>query len=503
MRKAKDNKRKDPVYGPASGGAQVPNPWRTTLGAVIGMIVAIIIVGIVGLWLNSNITRAADEALTYDVELEDHGDDMRVAVLEVRHHQRNLYFGESPTRAGTANFENAFLLLEEEVNEYDELEVREDNLTKPEEFREMSETYYDEYRPAIGEFERTGDRSAWDEANDIGLARLDQMQEMAGDIDDVGEELSEVSLTRVNDVSRTGSVVLAIVIAGLVVAGGILAYSTVRVVNELRRLNVEQELAARKLAEASKAKTDFLADVSHELRTPLTVMRGNAEIGMHFETDNTQKEMLAEILAESDKMTRMVEDLLFLARSDSSSLPLDREAVPAAPFLSALGERGGILARERGSELRTDISGDGALNIDRGRLEQAVLVLVDNAAKYAGQSAPVSLSTSISGGELSIEVADRGPGIPERDLPRIFERFYRVDKTRSRKLGGSGLGLPIAKTIVEAHEGRIEAHSKPGRGTKMSIRLPVEKDSAEESRDEGSGSETSAAPKSGVGPNRR
>ncbi|MBA2693117.1 MAG: HAMP domain-containing histidine kinase [Rubrobacter sp.] len=473
MRKAKDNKHEGPVSGPASGGAQVPNPWRTTLGAVIGMIVAIIIVGIVGLWLNNNITSAADEALTYDVELEDHGDDMRVAVLEVRHHQRNLYFGEDPTRAGTANFENAFLLLEEEIDEYDDLDVREGDITTPEEFREMSETYYDDYYPAIGEFARTGDRSEWDYANDVGLARLDQMQEMAGDIDDVGEELSEVSLTRVNEVSRTGSVILAIVIAGLVVAGVILAYSTVRVVNELRRLNVEQELAARKLAEASKAKTDFLADVSHELRTPLTVMRGNAEIGMHFETDSSQKEMLAEILSESDKMTKMVEDLLFLARSDSSSLPLDRGAISVATFLSTIAERADTLARERGSELRTNLSAQGIVDLDHARFEQAVMILVDNAAKYAGQRDPISLSTRISDGEFIVEVEDKGPGIPQRDLPHIFERFYRVDKTRSRKLGGSGLGLPIAKTIIEAHGGTLEAHSKPGEGTTMTIRLPI------------------------------
>jgi signal transduction histidine kinase len=244
-------------------------------------------------------------------------------------------------------------------------------------------------------------------------------------------------------------------------------------VNELRRLNVEQELAARKLAETSKAKTDFLADVSHELRTPLTVMRGNAEIGMHFETDSSQKEMLAEILAESDKMTKMVEDLLFLARSDSSSLPLDRGAVSVAAFLSTIAERADTLARERGSELRTNLSAQGIVDLDHARFEQAVMILVDNAAKYAGQRDPVSLSASISGGILVVEVADKGPGIPERDLAHIFERFYRVDKTRSRKLGGSGLGLPIAKTIIEAHGGSIEAKSKPGEGTNMSIKLPV------------------------------
>ncbi|MGH3085807.1 MAG: sensor histidine kinase, partial [Rubrobacteraceae bacterium] len=249
--------------------------------------------------------------------------------------------------------------------------------------------------------------------------------------------------------------------------------ATVRVVNEMRRLNAEQQRAAEQLAEASRAKTDFLADVSHELRTPLTVMRGNAEIGMQLQTDETQREMLAEILSESDKMTKMVEDLLFLARSDSSSLPLNLEPVSAAPFLAALADRAGVLARERGAQLRVDLSGEGLLKLDHARFEQAVLVLVDNAAKYAGQSAPISLSSKTSGDELVVEVKDNGPGIPERDLHRIFDRFYRVDKTRSRKLGGSGLGLPIAKTIVEALNGRIEAWSKPGKGARMSIYVPL------------------------------
>ncbi len=449
-------------------------PWRVTISAVGGLLVAIIIVGVVGLYLNRNITQAADEALTYDVELEDHGDDLRVAIFEVRHHQRNLYFGEGPTRAGTANFENAYLLLEEEIDEYDDLKVHASNdITQPEEFREMADTYYDDYHAALDEFERTGDRAAWDNANFDALARIDIMQDNAAEIDELGEDLTDVSINRVNEASHTATVVLIAAIAGLLLVGAGLAYATVRVVNEMRRLNAEQKRASERLAEASRAKTDFLADVSHELRTPLTVMRGNAEIGMQLQTDEMQKEMLSEILNESDKMTKMVEDLLFLARSDSSSLPLYQESVSISTFLAALAERGEVLARERGSELRTDLSAEGILKLDHSRFEQAVLVLVDNAAKYAGQNGPISLSSRISDEELVVEVEDSGPGIPERDIPHIFERFYRVDKTRSRKLGGSGLGLPIAKTIVEAHGGDIEAHSKPGEGTRMSIRLPL------------------------------
>jgi len=172
-------------------------------------------------------------------------------------------------------------------------------------------------------------------------------------------------------------------------------------------------------------------------------------------------------------MTRMVEDLLFLARSDSASLPLEMEPVPVAPFLAELTERAKALVRERGAKLETDLSGGGEIEMDQGRVEQAVLIFVDNAAKYGAPGGTINLSSETRAGELRVTVADEWPGIPEGELPRIFERFYRMDKTRSRKRGGSGLGLPIAKTIVEAHGGRIEAESRPGEGTRMSLCLPL------------------------------
>jgi two-component system, OmpR family, sensor histidine kinase VicK len=475
-------------------------PWRITIAAVGGLLVAIIVVGLAGFIVNRDIARAANQALSYDVELEDHGDDLRVAILEVRHYQRTLYFSPSGiTRSGLADFESSVAILQDEIDQLEELGISDYDVPQPEELRAMADEYYADFRPAIDEYEETGDQEAWDDANFLGLFRIDEMQSAAQEIDLLGENLSEQSLERVNNEASAATLVLAVVILGLLLVGIGLAYAAVRVVNEMRRLYAEQREASEKLAEASRAKTDFLADVSHELRTPLTVLRGNAEIGMQFETDETQKEMLAEILTESDKMTKMVEDLLFLARSDASSLPLDRESVSAHSYLSAVADRAGVLARERGSELRTNISAEGTLDVDRGRLEQAILILVDNAAKYAGQEEPVTLSTKVSGGELNVEVADRGPGIPEKDLPRIFERFYRVDKTRSRKLGGSGLGLPIAKTIVEAHGGRIEARSRPGEGTTMSIVLPTGGNASDEPNAD---TTEKPAPKSGVGQSR-
>ena len=230
---------------------------------------------------------------------------------------------------------------------------------------------------------------------------------------------------------------------------------------------------SEKLAEASQAKTNFLADASHELRTPLTVLRGNAQIGLALDGNPDHKEILDDIVKESTRMTRMVEDLLFLARSDSASVPLEKEPISVETFLAELAERAEALARERGATLATNLSGKGEIEVDQSRAEQAVLILVDNAAKYGPQGGRITLSAETRSGRLRITVADEGPGIPEEELPRIFERFYRMDKTRSRELGGSGLGLPIAKTIAEVHGGHIEAESHVGEGTRMSIYLPL------------------------------
>ncbi len=257
-------------------------------------------------------------------------------------------------------------------------------------------------------------------------------------------------------------------------AGAALAYAAVRVVSELRSLYAEQQKASEKLAEASRAKTDFLADVSHELRTPLTVLRGNAQVGLALGAEGEQEQLLHEVVEESRRMSRLVEDLLFLARSDSASPPMDLEPVAAASLVSEIAGRAEVLAREHGATLETDLRAEGTLRADPARVGQAVLILVDNAIKYGPPGGVVKLGSDVTrSGEVMITVEDHGPGIPREDLPRIFERFYRVDKARSRKMGGTGLGLPIAKTIIQAHGGHIEVVSEAEAGTRVSLYLPL------------------------------
>ena len=244
----------------------------------------------------------------------------------------------------------------------------------------------------------------------------------------------------------------------------------------LHSVAIAQDITERKrveeaLAREVRAKSDFLADVSHELRTPLTVIRGSADVGLQLARDWPHADLLEEILEESGTMSRMVEDLLFLARSDSDPFPLSIETIPVPWLLEALARRAQALTREQDASLQTALGGEGSVRCDVERIEQAVLALVDNAVKYGSPRKHITLSSSTRPGELLIEVADRGPGIPPEELPRIFERFYRCKN--SSKEPGSGLGLPIAEAIVKRHGGRMKAESRVGEGTCMSLRLPL------------------------------
>ncbi|HEX6711258.1 MAG TPA: PAS domain-containing protein [Rubrobacter sp.] len=237
----------------------------------------------------------------------------------------------------------------------------------------------------------------------------------------------------------------------------------------------ERKRAEELLAEAARARAEFLAEVSHELRTPLTVIRGNAEVGLDLDQDCEHEEILREIVTASSTMTRMVEDLLFLARSESAAPPFRMEPVEAKVLLRGLARRAEALAAEHDATVDIAFSASGLVRVDPVRVEQAILALVDNAVKYGPDGQRVTLRSVSSGGELRVEVGDQGPGIPEVELPHVFERFYRLAGVEE---AGSGLGLSIAQTIVEAHGGRIEAESQPGEGTRMSLILPLLPDEA-------------------------
>ncbi|MCB0099947.1 MAG: hypothetical protein KDE46_29645, partial [Caldilineaceae bacterium] len=203
------------------------------------------------------------------------------------------------------------------------------------------------------------------------------------------------------------------------------------------------------------------------------VLRANAEVALDLERACVHTELLEEIVRESSHMSHMVEDLLFLARSDAGALPYDWEIVYVPSLLRELAERGNVLARQYGAHVHIGPMTEGKVRIDRTRLIQAILILVDNAAKYGPTGNIITLCATKMGGEVQMEVQDQGPGISEEHLAKIFDRFYRMDEARAHKRDGSGLGLAIAKSIITAHGGRIEAESVQQQGTTIRCYLPL------------------------------
>lgn len=229
-----------------------------------------------------------------------------------------------------------------------------------------------------------------------------------------------------------------------------------------------------------RAQQRLLADVSHELRTPLTAVRGNLDLMRRM--GEADPESLAIVQEEVDRMTRLVGDLLLLARADAGGLPLARQSVELDNVFFEVYRQVGVLQR---SVEVTVVEVDQVCVLgDADRLKQLLINLVDNAIKYTPEGGEVQLSLSKSNGWACVEIADTGIGIPEEDLPYIFDRFYRVDKARSRPQGGSGLGLSIAKWIAQAHGGDIEVTSQVGKGTTFTVLLPVHVKAAEESENE-------------------
>jgi heavy metal sensor kinase len=215
----------------------------------------------------------------------------------------------------------------------------------------------------------------------------------------------------------------------------------------------------------------FLADVSHELRTPLTVIKGNVDLMRRMK--QLDDESLASIDQEAGRLTRLVGGLLMLAQAESGKLPLNFKPVELDILVTEVFQEMRVIAGNRVRVHLNEID-QMSVNGDRDRLKQVLINLVANAIQYTPQNGDVFLSLARVGDQARIICRDTGPGIPAEDLPHIFERFYRAEKSRTRgKSTGFGLGLSITKWIVEHHNGRIEVESKEGRGTTFAIWLPL------------------------------
>jgi two-component system OmpR family sensor kinase len=238
--------------------------------------------------------------------------------------------------------------------------------------------------------------------------------------------------------------------------------------DEVGRLAHTFNIMLDRLETLFRGQQRFIADISHELRTPLTTIRGNVDLMRRM--NHVDQTSLEAIQAESDRMTRMVGDLLLLAQADAGQ-PIRRERVELDTLMLQVYQQ--MRPLSGGVELAISDEDQVATVGDVDRLKQLMLNLVDNAIKYTPKGGKVTLGLCRSEGWAVFSVADSGIGIPAEDLPHIFERFYRVDKARSRAAGGTGLGLSIVQWIVQVHGGRIDVESEPGKGTQFTVWLPL------------------------------
>ncbi len=239
--------------------------------------------------------------------------------------------------------------------------------------------------------------------------------------------------------------------------------------DEIGHLTMALNNTLDRLEKLFRSQQRFLADVSHELRTPLTALQGNVDLMRRM--GEADPESLSAMQEELARMTRLVGDLLFLARTDAGGLPIQKQPVDFDTVFLDVYRQAQHLSDSVCIEL-VDVDQVRLLG-DADRLRQLLLNLVDNAVKYTPAGGKVRLSLSKENGLAKISVSDTGVGIPPQHIPFIFDRFYRVDKARTRAQGGSGLGLSIANWIAQAHGGEISVSSEVGQGTTFVVSLPV------------------------------
>lgn len=242
--------------------------------------------------------------------------------------------------------------------------------------------------------------------------------------------------------------------------------------DELGELAATFNSMAAELERADKLRRDLVADVAHELRTPLSNIKGYLE-GIQDGVVKADEATLKLIYEEVELLSRLVEDLHELALAESGGLSLDKQVYNLREVVQDIASAMSYQIEAKRLKLKLDLPDSPALAIiDRQRVGQVLRNLISNAINFTPEGGEITLSMECRDSDIAISVADTGPGIPQEDLPYIFERFYRVDKSRSRTTGGSGLGLTIAKRLVEAHGGQLIVESTPGRGSRFTFTVP-------------------------------
>ncbi|HEX5904342.1 MAG TPA: ATP-binding protein [Actinomycetota bacterium] len=243
--------------------------------------------------------------------------------------------------------------------------------------------------------------------------------------------------------------------------------------DEVGQLAVAFNRMSSELESLERLRRDLVANVSHELKTPISALRAHLE-NLLDGVERPDPETLQVMLAQSERLGRLVDQLLDLSRLESGDVPLERGNVELAPLVAEVLSEIEVARPERGVRLADAVPKDiPPVFADRERVHQVLFNLLDNAVRFTPEGGRVTVSASRHNGSVDVAVADTGPGIAPEDLPRVFERFYRVDESRSRDDGGTGIGLAIARSVVEAHGGRIWAESEPGRGSTFTFELPA------------------------------
>jgi heavy metal sensor kinase len=243
---------------------------------------------------------------------------------------------------------------------------------------------------------------------------------------------------------------------------------------ELERLSLSLNLMIGRLEDAFLNSKRFVADASHELRTPLTAMRAELEsLASDVRLKPELRETLGSLLEEVERLTRIVEQLFALSRLDAGEGQTEWVQFDLAELAVTTAEQMSLLAEDKGITVTCDAKQRVMVDGDRARLKQVVVNLLDNAIKYTLDGGSIRLRVASANGHAVLEVSDNGIGIPPEALPHVFDRFYRVDKARTRDPGGAGLGLAIVKSISTAHGAQVEVESDNGRGSRFRVKFPI------------------------------
>jgi len=244
--------------------------------------------------------------------------------------------------------------------------------------------------------------------------------------------------------------------------------------DELERLSISLNHMIARLEDAVQSSKRFVADASHELRTPLTVLRGELEsLAQDAQLKVHTRESIGSLLEEVDRLAEIVESLLALSKLDAGEASSERVRFDLGELVTLTAEQMSLLAEDKSIRVECDAAPDVIVEGDRSRMKQVVVNLLDNAIKYTPNGGNVLLKISCDGDNAILEVADNGIGIPTEALPHMFERFFRVDDSRSRNQGGAGLGLSIVKSICVAQGAEVDVTSRPGGGSCFRVRQPL------------------------------